>query len=106
MVGVRWLVPAAITAALVAAAAPPARADGVHITAEQRVAPRVVELTISTPAFAGPTKVDVDLPTGYDADPGRRWPVTYVLAGTMNTYRSFNQVVHGVRLTEAFRSIV
>lgn len=67
---------------------------------------RLVELTISTPAFSIPTKVDVDLPVGYDADPTRRWPVTYVLAGTMNTYASFNSVVDGLALTRSYPSIV
>src|SRR4051794_11676363 len=97
---------ATITMALVAAAAPSAHANPARIVAERRAAPRVVELTIGTPAFTGPTKVDVDLPVGYDADPGKRWPVTYVLAGTMNTYRTFNDFVHGVRLSESFPSII
>lgn len=66
--------------------APPAQGSEARITAEERVGPRVIELTISTPAFTTPTKVDVNLPVGYDADRGRRWPVTYFLAGTMNTY--------------------
>jgi S-formylglutathione hydrolase FrmB len=83
-----------------------AHANSARIVAQQRVKPRVVELTIATPAFAAPTKVDVDLPTGYDSDPDRRWPVTYFLAGTMNTYRSFNSVVDGVKLTEAYPSIL
>ena len=91
---------------LLCVAAAPAAANDARITAERRIAPRVVELTISTPAFTAPTKVHVDLPTGYDADPDRRWPVTYVLAGTMNSYSSFNNVVDGVKLTETYPSIV
>ena len=66
------------------AAAPPlVGADEARIVSEKQIKPRVIELTIATPAFTGPTKVHVDLPTGYDADPKRRWPVTYVLAGTI-----------------------
>lgn len=76
-----------------------------HITSMVRDG-RVVTLTISTTAFTTPTKVDVDLPTSYDAQPHRRWPVTYVLAGTMNNYASFNNVVHGVELTKDFPAIV
>lgn len=79
--------------------------DPAHITSAVRSG-RVVTLTISTPAFTDPTKVDVDLPTSYDAQPHRRWPVLYVLAGTMNTYASFNSVVHGVDLTKNFPAIV
>lgn len=102
----RCLVPAAVAAALLAGSAPSAQAHDGRIIAEQRIGPRVIELTISTPAFAGPTKVDVDLPVGYDADRRRRWPVAYFLAGTMNTYRTFNDFVEGVRLTESFPAIV
>jgi S-formylglutathione hydrolase FrmB len=81
-------------------------ANPAHITEEHRLAPRVIELTIETPAFAEPTHVDVDLPTGYEAEARRRWPVTYFLAGTSNTYKSFNSVVNGVELTKAYPSIV
>jgi S-formylglutathione hydrolase FrmB len=90
----------------VSASAAAAQSNPARITAEERVAPRVVELTISTPAFATPTKVDVDLPAGYDADPHRRWPVSYFLAGMQNTYKSFNNVVDGVGLTADYPSIV
>src|SRR5438045_2170904 len=93
----------AVVAALSSCA--PAAGD-VRITAEKQKAPRVLALTIATPAFTGPTHVDVDLPVGYDADAKRRWPVTYVLAGTMNTYATFNGFVEGVKLTEGFPSIV
>jgi S-formylglutathione hydrolase FrmB len=77
-----------------------------QITEAKRLAPRVLELTITTPAFSAPTHVDVDLPNGYDSEPERRWPVAYFLAGTQNTYKSFNSVVHGVALTESFPAIV
>ena len=77
-----------------------------QITEEKSLGPRVLELTISTPAFSGPTHVDVDIPNGYESEPERRWPVAYFLAGTQNTYKSFNGVVHGVALTEGFPAIV
>jgi S-formylglutathione hydrolase FrmB len=88
------------------AAAASAQAGEATITAEKAVGPRVLELTISTPAFVEPTHIDIDLPTNYESEPERRWPVTYFLAGTQNTYKSFNSVVHGVALTENFPSIV
>jgi S-formylglutathione hydrolase FrmB len=91
---------------LLLVAAAPAQAAEAQITAERNVEPRVVELTIATPAFTAPTHVLVDLPNGYEAEPGRRWPVSYFLAGTQNTYKSFNNVVHGVDLTESFPGIV
>jgi S-formylglutathione hydrolase FrmB len=85
---------------------PAARADGAKITEEKRIGPREVELTISTPAFTQPTHVDIDLPTGYGADPTRRWPVTYFLPGTTNPYRTFNDLVDGLKLTESYPSLV
>jgi S-formylglutathione hydrolase FrmB len=83
-----------------------AHANPVTVTASKRLDPRWIELTITTPAFTIPTHVDIDLPADYDAKPHRRWPVTYVLAGTMNTYRTFNSFVHGLRLTAGYPSIV
>ncbi len=93
--------------ALLSASAPANASTGeATITSAVRTQARVVELTISTPAFSTPTKVEVDLPTGYDDNPTRRWPTTYFLAGTQNTYRSFNAVVGGVALTANYPSIV
>src|SRR5688572_2040325 len=83
-----------------------AQANEARIVDEKQIEPRVIELTIETPAFSAPTKVHVNLPVGYDGDPNRRWPVSYFLAGTQNTYRSFNNVVDGVELTEGYPSIV
>jgi S-formylglutathione hydrolase FrmB len=91
---------------LLLAAASGAQAGEARIIEQQSLGPRVLELTISTPAFAAPTHVDVDLPTSYASEPDRRWPVTYFLAGTQNTYKSFNSVVDGVGLTEDYPSIV
>ena len=101
------LILCAVTVTLLAA--PPVASavrNPAQITAKKKLGPRVVELTVSTPAFAEPTHVDVDLPTGYEADKGRRWPVAYFLAGTMNTYKSFNDVVHGVELSKDFPAII
>lgn len=83
-----------------------AAANEARIIEAKRIEPRVIELTIATPAFVEPTHVHVDLPNGYDSEPTRRWPVAYFLAGMQNTYRSFNGLVHGVALTEGFPAIV
>src|SRR4051794_39715971 len=107
MTGLLARVLAAMSAVvLLCAAASPAQANEAHIVSEKQIGARVVELTIATPAFSAPTKVDVDLPVGYDADPARRWPVTYGLAGTMNNYDSYNKVVDGVKLAEGYPSII
>jgi S-formylglutathione hydrolase FrmB len=83
-----------------------AHANPAKLTAQKQVSERLLELTIDTPAFTEPTKVHVFLPTGYDADPSRRWPVTYALAGMQNNYNSFANVLDGVNLTKDFPSIV
>lgn len=104
----RALIAAALVClwAAAALAVQPARAAEVQVIEQKQIAPRVIELTISTPAFATPTHVHVDLPVRYAADPNRRWPVAYALAGTMNTYKTFNNFVDGVGLTKDFPAIV
>ncbi|MEV4422390.1 alpha/beta hydrolase-fold protein [Patulibacter sp. NPDC049589] len=96
----------AVALALWAVCTATAHAADAQIVSERRVSARVVELQVSTPALAAPTRVTVDLPAGYDAQPDRRWPVTYFLAGTMNNDRAFNDIVGGLKLTEGYPSIV
>jgi S-formylglutathione hydrolase FrmB len=95
---------AAVGQAQTAGAAP--AANDAQIIESKRVADRVIELTISTPAFTEPTKVHVDLPVGYAADRSRRWPVTYVTAGTMNNYNTFNNFLDGENLMGDYPSII
>ena len=104
----RSRLPLALVGAILMSAvlAGPAAANDARITAERRITERVIELTIATPAFTRPTKVHVNLPVGYDAAPARRWPVTYVTAGTMNTYATFNNFLKGERLARAHPAII
>src|SRR5688572_9692538 len=94
----------AISVGALAAGDVPAIAQ--EVTGDKPVGDRVHVLTVKTDAFTEPTMVDVFLPTGYDADPKRRWPVTYVTAGTMNNYNSFRAVLDGVELTEGYPSLI
>jgi S-formylglutathione hydrolase FrmB len=73
---------------------------------ERRIDARVIELTVQTPAFVAPTKLHVNLPRGYDADPSRRWPVTYFAAGTQNRWNTFNDVLEGRKLADDYPSII
>ncbi len=98
---------ALVTAAMsVVIFASSAAAEEVRVSAQEKVTERVLELTVDTPAFTEPTKLHVILPTGYEADPDRRWPVTYVLAGTMNNYDSFTKFLGGEKLSESYPSII
>jgi S-formylglutathione hydrolase FrmB len=67
-----------------------AKANPAKIVGEQPVDDgHGIELTISTPAFSAPAKVQVFLPAGYDAQPHRRWPVTYYLHGAQGDQTRF-----------------
>jgi len=83
-----------------------AHAGEPRVIGEERISDRVLTLTIATTSFTEPTKVDVILPVGYDADPSRRWPVTYITAGTMNNYDTFRTFVDGVKLAQRYPSII
>ena len=85
----RWAVLTIVFAALVACS--PARADDARIVAEHPVGDHGIDLTIATTAFTAPTHVQVFLPAGYDADPARRWPVTYYLHGAQGDEKRFNE---------------
>jgi S-formylglutathione hydrolase FrmB len=106
MRGRRGLLAAAAVALVAALPGAAASAAAPRVVDEQRVSDRVLVLTIATDAFVAPTKVDVILPVGYDADPQRRWPVTYVTAGTMNNHDSFRRAGRGVELTADYPSII
>ena len=84
--------------------APAAAADQARITGERPVAGPGIELTIATPAFSAPTRVQVFLPAGYDADTSRRWPVTYYLHGAQGDEKRFEPWYGD--LIHAFPSIV
>jgi S-formylglutathione hydrolase FrmB len=66
-----------------------ARANDAHITGERPLDGNGIELTIATPAFSAPAKVQVFLPAGYDGDAQRRWPVTYYLHGAQGDQARF-----------------
>ncbi|MFD6225797.1 alpha/beta hydrolase [Streptomyces sp. NPDC060232] len=78
-------------APVVTAAAPPAAAqipvftDGHGLTLvpgdTQVHGPTDFTLTVTTPQVSGKHRIRILLPAAYDADPGRRWPVTYFLHG-------------------------
>src|SRR3954469_19805447 len=88
----RRLIPVVAYAAAVVAVVPAtaaAQTGDARITGERALEDRGVELTIATPAFAAPAKVQVFLPAGYDADAKRRWPVTYYLHGAQGDETRF-----------------
>lgn len=104
-----------VTALLIAGATPgtPAAAaaafvdvPGARIVSSVPVTERTVALTIETSSFSAATVVEVTLPTGYDTDTSRAWPVTYYLAGTGHSETSLRAQYGGESLTASYPSIV
>ncbi|MFC9293750.1 alpha/beta hydrolase [Streptomyces sp. NPDC057011] len=78
--------PSAVTASAPAASAGvPAFKDGYGLTVvpedTQVHGPTDFTITVTTPQLSGKHRIRILLPTAYDTDPGRRWPVTYFLHG-------------------------
>jgi S-formylglutathione hydrolase FrmB len=68
------------------AAAP---APGPAIVAQHRVAPRIVDLDVRSPALGRTANVRLLLPEGWERT--RRWPVLYLLHGCCDTYDSWTR---------------
>jgi S-formylglutathione hydrolase FrmB len=63
---------------------------GVTVRAEKRVGPRMLDLTVRSPALGDDAKVRLITPAGWSKD-GRRWPVLYLLHGCCDTYVSWTR---------------
>jgi diacylglycerol O-acyltransferase / trehalose O-mycolyltransferase len=66
--------------------APP---PGPAIVGQHRVAPRIVDLDVRSPALGRTAKVRLLLPDGWDRT--RRWPVLYLLHGCCDSYDSWTR---------------
>lgn len=75
-----------------------------RIVEEKQINERLIELAISTSSMTELTHVHVNLPAGYT--PQKRWPLTFYLAGTSHTYKSFNEIYGGEELVANYPSIV
>jgi diacylglycerol O-acyltransferase / trehalose O-mycolyltransferase len=63
---------------------------GATVRAEQRVAPRILDLTVRSPALGADAEVRLITPVGWSKD-GRAWPVLYLLHGCCDTYDSWTR---------------
>jgi len=66
-------------------------AAAITIAGRRRLDARLEEWTLRTPALAGATRVRVLLPAGYARDPGRRYPVLYLLHGANSDESSWTR---------------
>ena len=62
-----------------------------RVVASQTISPRVRDLTIDSPALGRSAKVRLLLPRRFSAEPGRRWPVLWLLHGCCDTYQSWTR---------------
>lgn len=92
--------------ALVAAcgpAGPPAAAtpapQRAHIVETTTLGPRVVDLLIDSPAVGPHVPVRLLLPKEHATQPGRRWPVLYLLHGCCDGYRAWTRSTDVAALT-------
>jgi S-formylglutathione hydrolase FrmB len=99
---------ALIAALALAGRATAADAPSIELLSSRQLDPRLVELTLSTPALAAPTHVRVLLPDGYGSDARHRYPVLYLLHGGNDDYTSWTAPGKGdaERLTAGLPLIV
>jgi S-formylglutathione hydrolase FrmB len=64
---------------------------GAAVVHEHRVAPRVVDLEVRSPALHATAKVRLLTPDGWAEHTSRRWPVLYLLHGCCDTYVSWTR---------------
>jgi diacylglycerol O-acyltransferase/trehalose O-mycolyltransferase len=73
----------------------PRAADGAAVVVERHVGPRIVDLTVQSPALGGTGRVRLLTPEGWSPGRGRRhWPTLYLLHGCCDTYDSWTREMH------------
>jgi S-formylglutathione hydrolase FrmB len=100
----RIALPVAAVAALVASA--PAHAAGLKLVGSKRLDPRLTELTFTTPALNGTTGVRVLTPKGYKPHGKKRYPVLYLLHGSIDDFKSWTDKGDAEHLTAKLPLIV
>src|SRR5215212_9179468 len=61
------------------------------VVAQQRVAPRQLDLTVRSAALGRSAKVRLLTPAGWTQSSSKRWPVLYLLHGCCDTYESWTR---------------
>ncbi|MEA2170412.1 MAG: hypothetical protein QOF76_3712 [Solirubrobacteraceae bacterium] len=94
----------AIVAAVIGLHAATASANDLTLTSTGQLDARLQELTFSTPAFKTAQHVRVLLPDGYD--PQQRYPVLYLLNGSLDDETSWTEKGNAEALTAGYPLIV
>ncbi len=74
-------------------------ADGIRVVSTHRLDSRLIALTVRTSALPGPANVRVLLPRGYASSPHRRYPVLYLLHGTIGGAADWTTQGHAEQIT-------
>jgi diacylglycerol O-acyltransferase / trehalose O-mycolyltransferase len=67
-----------------------ARQQGARVVAREQAGPRLLDLTIRSPALGRTAKVRLLTPEGWRPGDGRRWPQLWLLHGCCDTYASWS----------------
>ena len=109
---VRLLVTALVALALLATPLPaPAApehdtAPRPRVVAEEQVGPRLVDLTVDSPALGRTAKVRLLTPDGWEhRRPGKRWPVMYLLHGCCDRFDGWTEYTD-VEELKALRNVL
>jgi S-formylglutathione hydrolase FrmB len=80
---------------------------GPRVVAEDKVGPRLVDLTVSSPALGRTAKVRLLTPDGWsERRKGQRWPVLYLLHGCCDTYDSWTRETDVATLPQLRHTLV
>ena len=79
---------------------------GVRVLAQRRLSDRLVELRLDSDALVAPVGTRILLPTGYEPDAQRRYPVLYLLHGGLGGFRNWTDYGDVERLTTDVEVIV
>ena len=95
-----------VAALAILAGAVPASAASLQLVSSEQLGPRLSELTFTTPAVAGETKVRILAPAGYDRSGATRYPVLFLLHGASDDFRSWTDKGDAEKITAGLRAFV
>src|SRR4051812_35356900 len=95
-----------ICAAVLILIVPAAQADGLVYKSTKQLSPRLQELTFSTPAMGGDTNVRVLLPQNYDASGTTRYPVLYLLNGSLDSETAWTEKGDAEKISAPYPMII
>ena len=84
----------------------PSEGGGARVVAQAQVAPRLLDLTVRSPALGTEAKVRLLTPAGWRRGSTQRWPQLWLLHGCCDTYESWSRETDITRLKALERVLV